>query len=365
MGTPTLTIGIPAHDEEKNIANLLRSILAQKRGSYRLRTIIVVCDGCTDNTAKIVNKFRQEYSFIKLFDVRKHLGKASALNRIYSVSNSDFLLTLDADVVLERDCEIEIMFRSMEKNPHINVVGGRFVPVEPKTLMGKFSYVSFLSFEDAILKLNGGNNMFALIGAASLIRRKLYESFRYPKGTISDQNYLYVMATQGNKHGFKLAKESRFLIRTVETFKDWRILGARSVVADRENVSGYFGKEILSEYYMPRQLFIPSLLSWLRKKPLDTFGSVAMNVFIRTFPYTQAISGNGRWETTLSSKGGITFAASTSHFHLRRPFVSVNFAFLDKIHQKKTFLASSFSELRSRLFPGIDLLNAFRHRATP
>lgn len=308
MRPSTLTIGIPAHNEEKNIGNLLHSILAQKQESYRLQSIIVVCDGCTDHTAQIVDRFRRKHRSIKLFDIRKHRGKASALNRIYSASNSDFLLTLDADAVLERNFEIEIMFRSMEKNPHINVVGGRFVPVKSNSLMGRFSYVSYLSFEDAILKLNEGNNMFALIGAASLIRKKLYKSFRYPKETISDQNYLYVMATKENTNGFRLAKESRFLIRTVGSFKDWRILGSRSVKADRENVVKFFGKEILNEYYMPRKIYMLSLLKWLRKDTFHTLGSVAMNLIIRTFPYRQTNLERGKWETAQTSKEQITIS---------------------------------------------------------
>lgn len=317
MGSPTLTIGIPAHNEARNIANLLRAVLAQRQESFRLESVVVVCDGCTDRTARIVGEFRQAYPCVKLLDVRQHRGKAFALNKLYSTSTSDFLLTLDADILPERDIEIEQLFRAMVKHYDVNAVGGRFVPVKPKTFMGRCSYVSFLSFEDAILKLHGGDNMFALIGAASLIRKRLYKSFRYPRGTISDQNYLYVMATLNNPEGFKLATNSCFFIRTVGTFHDWRILGSRSVRTDRENVANFFGKEILDEYYMPRILLFSSLLKWAMKDPIGTVGSLCMNMFIRMFPYDQANVQDGRWEMTSSSKDAILLNVNGSgEFHL-------------------------------------------------
>jgi glycosyltransferase involved in cell wall biosynthesis len=53
----TLTIGISAHNEEKNISSLLESIFAQKQRNYVLENIYVVCDGCTDNTESVVRNY--------------------------------------------------------------------------------------------------------------------------------------------------------------------------------------------------------------------------------------------------------------------------------------------------------------------
>jgi len=303
----TLTIGIPAYNEEKNIGNLLQTIISQKQVSYRLKSIIVACDGCTDNTAQIVKDSVKNYPQfnIKLLDCHKHMGKSVVLNRIYSLSDTDLLLTFDADVVLERDIEIELIVKEMQKDKRTSLVGGRFIPVQPTTLMGKFSYVSYLSFENSFLKLNDGKNMYALVGSASLMRKKLYKSFTYPKGVISDQNYLYVMATRTNKYGFKLAKDTRILIRTVGTFKDWRILGARSVIADKTNVANFFGREILKKYYMPRKLYFMSLVKWFLKSPFYSLGSLFMNMYIRIFPYRKAVHKNGIWDLAISSKEGI------------------------------------------------------------
>lgn len=302
MKKVTITIGIPAHNEEANIAHLLKSILKQEQKSFVIKKIYVVCDGCTDFTAFEAKKVAIEHKEIVVLNDGKRKGKATRLNRIYQLADTDLILTLDADVLLDTNHEIEEMVKTMNSRKNIQVVGGRFVPVSQKKFMGKLSVVSYRSFEDASLKLNNGNNFYTLMGAASLIRSPLAKSFKYPKETISDQNYLYVMATQKNKYGYKLAKKTRILIRTVNTFHDWRVLGVRSTTSDKASVASFFGDEILNQYYMPRILFIKSLIKWFFKSPIYTTGSVFMNIFIRKFPYKKSAPKHGMWELTTSSK---------------------------------------------------------------
>ena len=300
----TVTIGIPAYNEGRNIGYLLKSILRQKQTNYKMEKVIIVSDG-TDNTAEVVRSFLKKYPFIKIIESPNRLGKATALNNIYEQSNSDFLMQFDADVVLDRDIEIDLMMKEMLKDEKADLVGGRFIPVKQNSLMGKFSNISYLIIEDSFLSLNNGNNIFALVGLASLIRKRLYKSFSYPKGVISDQNYLYATATKRGKDRFQLAKDTRIFIRTVSTFKDWRILGARSVIEDKASVGYFFGKKIINDYSMPKEIYLRSIFKWFLKNPLNTIGAVIMNIFIRMFPYKKAIVAEGMWELASSSKKGI------------------------------------------------------------
>ncbi len=313
----SVTIGIPAYNEERNIAALLRSIFSQKRNSYKLESIIVVCDGCTDKTVDIVGAFakknkqilrpnglKQSFSTnrkIKLIVGDQRRGKAIALNRIYALNKSDYLLTIDADIVLETDKVIDLLVKAIQKDPSLNIVGPRHVPVYPPTLMGKFAYVSYLSFEDAFLKLDSGNNFYAVM-TANLIRKEFSKSFKYPKGTISDQNYLYAMATKDNRKGFKFVRNARVLFSPVSTFMDWRILGVRSVSGDKEDAVKHFGEEILEYYSMPKKIMIQSLIKWFLKSPVYTLGSVLMNLYVRMFPYEKVKPKDGKWELATSSK---------------------------------------------------------------
>lgn len=298
----TLSIGIPAHNEEGNIAQLLEAVIKQKQHSYILEKIYVVCDGCTDKTAEIASKYAKQYKYIKLINDKKRFGKAERLNTIYKMNTSDLLLTFDADVIPERNIEIDVMVKEMIKNKNVNVVGGRFIPVKPITLMGWFSYISYVSFEDAWMRINSGNNYYMLMGAANLIRNELTKQFTYPKGTISDQNYLYAMATKNNKVGVRFAKSSRILFKTVDSFKDWRVSGVRSVVMDKQNIVEFMGKDVLKLYSMPKHLFMQSLIKYFFKYPFYTVGSVILNIYIRLFPLKRLMPKNGIWTLTESNK---------------------------------------------------------------
>lgn len=302
---PTLTIGIPAYNEERNIASLLRSIIGQKMDNFSLQYIYVICDGCTDKTVDIVKSFTKTYKFIKGIYKTKRYGKANALNKIYDLNMSDLLLTIDADLIFANDRSLKNMVSVIVKNKQLNLVGPRHIIVKQKTFMGKFAYVSYVSFEDAFLKMNNGNNFFAMMGAG-LIKKSLADSFRFPKGTISDQCFLYAKATRKNNNGFKLVREAEVLFRPVSTFKDWRLLGVRSVIGDKQDLAKHFGQEILKEYTIPKKLFYTSLLKWLVKSPFYTIGSILMNIYIRKFPYKKVRPKNGMWETTMSNKEAIS-----------------------------------------------------------
>ncbi|PIY79262.1 MAG: hypothetical protein COY81_03560 [Candidatus Pacebacteria bacterium CG_4_10_14_0_8_um_filter_43_12] len=302
----TLSIGIPAHNEEKNISSLLCSILSQKHSSYVIKNIYVLCDGCTDKTAEIVSEFSKENRKIILTNDGKRKGKAQRLNEIYSKNESELLLTIDADVIFETTNALEILVQSMIQDKQLLLVGPRYVPVQSTTLMGRFAEYSYLSFEDAIIHLNGGNNIYALMGCCSLLKKSFSKEFIYPKGVISDQNFLYLTAIQKNCNSFKLCLDAHILFRTVSSFQDWRLLSTRSIVGDKHSVKVFFGDKIFArEYYMPRKIYALALFKWIIKQPFYTSGSILMNLYIRLFPYTATPVSNGIWETTKTSKEAI------------------------------------------------------------
>ena len=312
MKKATLSLGIPAYNEEKNITNIIKTILRQKQNAYKLENIFVVCDGCTDRTPEIVRELSKKHKEIKLIQRNERSGKVEAISEIYRANQSDFIMTVDADLVFANNSDLDALIKVITKDSSINVVGPRHVPVKAKTLMGKFAVVSYLSFEDAFMKINDGNCFYASMGAY-LLRKQFSKSLKYPKYAQADQTILYAMATRknkfskyGNKNGFKLVKEAQVLFRTVSTFNDWRILGTRSVISDKENTKSYFGEDILKEYYMPRHLFITFLIKWFFKNPFYTAGSVLMNIYIRKFPLRDKMPEKGLWEIAGSSKEAIS-----------------------------------------------------------
>jgi glycosyltransferase involved in cell wall biosynthesis len=100
--SPRVSILIPARDEERNIEEALRSVLAQ---DYEPLEIVVIDDRSTDRTGEIL-------AHLAAADPRLHavhltelppgwLGKCHALQRGAEQARGDLLLFADADVVMD------------------------------------------------------------------------------------------------------------------------------------------------------------------------------------------------------------------------------------------------------------------------
>ena len=92
---PTVTIGIPAYNEEKGILRTLNSLMELDYPASKLQ-IIVVNDGSKDNTRKVTEKFIKTHPMVKLIN-KPNGGKASAVNAALDKAKGELFAVLDAD----------------------------------------------------------------------------------------------------------------------------------------------------------------------------------------------------------------------------------------------------------------------------
>src|SRR6185437_3351645 len=97
MKRTTVSIGIPAFNEQANINQLLTLLLSQTGSNITLEKIFVISDGSTDKTDAEVAKIHDPRIYFS--DDRKRLGKSARLNEIVKLNTSDVLILMDADVV--------------------------------------------------------------------------------------------------------------------------------------------------------------------------------------------------------------------------------------------------------------------------
>jgi glycosyltransferase involved in cell wall biosynthesis len=298
---PKVTVGIPAYNEEKSIEYSIKSVLKQK-GNFILEQIVVACDGCSDNTVCIATKLSEKYPKIVVIDNKSRNGKTSRLNQIHKLSHSDYLMTLDADVVFKGVNVIDKLVKEMVSDPTLAVVSPKDIPVLQKGIIAKIIWFNHKLWDNVRFNFNNGNNIFNLRGASSLIRKDVYKHFKYPKNIVCDQNFLYLMS--GYFGSFKLVKSVAIYYHPVANLTDLKNQSARTA-NERYALTSYFGKGALDAFEIPTNIKIKGLLISAISNPILTVCSIIMNVYLKSINTYDSSNALGLWVQTQSSKAAI------------------------------------------------------------
>ena len=134
------SVGILAHNEEKNIGTLLQAMIDQSLHRVEITEIIVVASGCTDETIPIVEDYQERDSRIKLLVQPCREGKTAAINLFLQEAKEDICVQESADT-LPREDAVEHLVR-MFADPTIGMTGAHKLPVDtPDHLAQVFTHL--------------------------------------------------------------------------------------------------------------------------------------------------------------------------------------------------------------------------------
>ena len=139
-----LSFVIPAHNEEKYIAQCLESVIREAKKTRRDVEIIVVNNASTDKTREIALSFSE----VKVVDEpRKGLPQARQAG--FLASSGDLIANVDADSIIP-SFWIEKVFDHFSRNEKLVALSGPYIYYdlfENKKLFGQSFLLSRLSFE--------------------------------------------------------------------------------------------------------------------------------------------------------------------------------------------------------------------------
>ncbi len=93
-----LSIIIPVYNEEKTISQLLRLVIAAELPASIKKEIIVIDDGSTDKTNKILSELKSKSAKFKVFSHLNNQGKGAAVRTGLKQSTGDVMIIQDADL---------------------------------------------------------------------------------------------------------------------------------------------------------------------------------------------------------------------------------------------------------------------------
>ena len=203
---PRISVCVPARNEERGVEACLQSLLNQDYSNFE---VIAIDDHSTDSTLDIMQALAQEHSHLKVLEginlPEDWLGKPFALHQAFKVSQGEYLLFTDADLV----------FKSTALNTAVHVMRERKLDV--LTLMPKAEFGSF--WEQAVQPVifgfiasltrfknvnNPGHKSAMGFGAFLMFRRAAYEKIGGHEAGKADVLEDVLIAKRAKRAGFKL-----------------------------------------------------------------------------------------------------------------------------------------------------------------
>ncbi len=128
---PLVSVIIPIFNVEKYLRRCVNSIIKQ---TYKTLEIILVNDGSTDNSGKICESYKSSDSRVHVIH-KENGGLADARNQGMDIARGDYILFVDSDDWIKKDCIQVLVFYAIRKNA--DVVISKYKNVSSKDVVAQ------------------------------------------------------------------------------------------------------------------------------------------------------------------------------------------------------------------------------------
>lgn len=108
VALPAVTVLVPARNEQAVAERLLGALATLKYPTDKL-SFVLVCDGCTDETATVFHAWADGRSDARVLELPLHEGKAAALNAGLRLAETELVAVVDADLEPLPDFLLELV----------------------------------------------------------------------------------------------------------------------------------------------------------------------------------------------------------------------------------------------------------------
>ena len=192
----TITILIPAYNEEENITSCINSILNQKGDSYLVKKILVISDGSTDATVERVQLI--DSPIITCVTWKENQGIEAAVDYAFRNTSNDFIIKLDGDLAFNNNHALERILKKQKENQSDLVYIGQNYQTPDQTLLQKYiAYIhGQLYKKDLLPQLTEPQYLQTHIVGSYLIPRDLYKKITIPSDIVPEDVYIFYKAQE-------------------------------------------------------------------------------------------------------------------------------------------------------------------------
>jgi dolichyl-phosphate beta-glucosyltransferase len=185
---PSISIVIPAYNEEKRLQSTLEAVLAYLRGKeFSFVEVLVVDDGSTDGTAALVEIWRRDHPLIRLLKNPGNRGKGYTVRHGILNAKGEWILYTDADLsapigeldkliaaVEREDAQVAIGSRALDRSL-VGVHQSAFRELSGRSFNLVMRVVTGLPFRDT----QCGFKLFHSAAARAIFSRQQLEGFSF------------------------------------------------------------------------------------------------------------------------------------------------------------------------------------------
>ena len=182
---PEISIIVPVYNVEKYLKRCIDSILNQSFTDFEL---ILVDDGSTDNSGKIIDEYAIKDERIKVIH-KENGGQGSARNRGLDIAKGNYIGFVDSDDWIHKDmykCMYQII---NEDSTDIVQVGHNTVEKYTKDKRCNINDLNIICIDNIIEKFTDCNSFEILpliFPVNKLYRRELWKNLRFPEGKFAE-----------------------------------------------------------------------------------------------------------------------------------------------------------------------------------
>jgi glycosyltransferase involved in cell wall biosynthesis len=299
MQKQSVTIGIPAFNEENNIKDLIFSLISYDKSARLIKTIIVSSDGSIDSTVSEAKKVSDKR--IKVIDNKDRIGIQRGLNQVIKKADTQFLIILDADIKIKDPMFVEKIIEPLQKNQS-DMTSNPIVPLPSVNLLTRILSLSMSLKEILFRQINNGDNIYSCHGPVRAYSSRLYKDLTFKTGAGNDM-YSY-LDCKNRKFRFKYVTNTEVYFKLPISLKDHLKQSVRFYGSMEKQAELFPGVLVKRSFRISLNDYLVSIIKsipLLVRNPVETIGYIFLSML--TFIWSKFKGpASDMWNVSVSSK---------------------------------------------------------------